>query len=71
MQRGSFKKDDLIIDPFMGQGTTLRVAKKLGKSAIGIDLSERYCEMAAIQLGKPEAETDLPMFELLNQKGNQ
>lgn len=37
----------MIIDPFMGTGTTLRACKELGKQAIGIDISEKYCEIAA------------------------
>lgn len=41
------KSPQLILDPFMGSGTTLRAAKDLGLKAVGCDISEKYCEIAA------------------------
>jgi len=41
------QQDDLILDPFLGSGTTAYCAKKLNRKCIGIEIEEKYCEIAA------------------------
>lgn len=43
------KENDTVLDPFMGSGTTLRVAKKMGRNSIGIDIFPEYYEMVRNQ----------------------
>jgi len=49
------KPNDLVLDPFLGSGTTAVVAKRLGRRFIGIEVSREYCEMARRRLATVEA----------------
>lgn len=42
----------LILDPFLGSGTTALVARRLGRNYIGIDCNIKYCEMAKNRLAQ-------------------
>lgn len=48
------KKGDTVLDPFMGSGTTLRVAQRLRRNSIGIDIVPEYYEMVKSELERSE-----------------
>lgn len=43
-------EEDIILDPFMGSGTTLVAAKQLGRKAVGIEINKTYCDIAIDRL---------------------
>ena len=57
--------DDVVLDPFLGSGTTAVVAKMMGRKYVGIDKDQKYCEMAKHALGKTHLQQKVcPVFIL-------
>jgi adenine-specific DNA-methyltransferase len=57
--RTSARPDSLVLDPFCGSGTTGVACVRTGRRSIGIEMEERYCEIAARRM---EAELAQPML---------
>lgn len=58
MIRASSNPGDLVLDPFVGSGTTCRVAKVLGRCSIGIDINPEYIEMSKRRTDSPSDQFD-------------
>jgi len=51
---------DVVLDPFIGSGTTAVAAKKLGRKYVGIDINAEYCQLARERI----IQVQPPLFDL-------
>jgi site-specific DNA-methyltransferase (adenine-specific) len=55
----STKQGDLVFDPFMGTGSSIVTAKKLGRKFLGVEIEKKYCLLAAKRLSLAEHDTTI------------
>ena len=63
-------KGELVLDPFVGIGTTLVAAKDLGRNAVGFDLKEEYVEIAKKRLAQTTLESDTQQAAIVDEARN-
>lgn len=56
------REDDIVLDPFMGSGTTGAVAKKMRRKFIGIEINREYCKYAEERISKIVQNSTLELF---------
>jgi len=62
---------DIVLDPMCGSGTTLKMAKKLSRNYIGIDISSKYCSIAEHRLAETIPGIENDMFILDSETSNE
>ena len=67
----AFSKNAVILDPFVGSGTTAVAAKKLGKNYIGFDANEKYVKITERRIRELEGKSDLSIIQKKETKGFQ
>jgi DNA modification methylase len=63
-------KGELVLDPFVGIGTTLVASKDLGRNAVGFDLKEEYIETAKRRLAQTTLESDTRQLAIVDEARN-
>jgi len=64
----AFSKNAVILDPFVGSGTTALAAKRLGKNYIGVDSNEKYVKIAERRLKEIDEEIKSGLFAAKEKK---
>ena len=67
----AFSKNAVVLDPFIGSGTTAVAAKKLGKNYIGIEANEKYVKISEERIKELDEKPDLFKIEKVERKNLQ
>ena len=67
--KGLSNKGNIVLDCFMGSGTTAVASKKLGRNFIGIEISKEYCKIAEDRLNQTSREREITKWFEKQDKG--